>query len=1067
MLVGQLNMRRSPLVGELTLQFLRSSSMDVLLVQDPPQPWIHAEFLDRYRVFVPRGADSLTAILVDSKLQASLSPLGASRVCVVRVGTGQDSIYFFSGYLQPGTGVGCAEIGHALRALGGAPLRCLGIDGNGHSPVWGPASVESNQQGILVENLLASEDLLSLNSPDSPPTYIGDNNTRSWIDVTAVSMELLERVVHWRVVADAGLGSDHALLEWEFLIRPSFQAPVRRPNWNKVDWTQFRHCLTAQMTHLTTLPMDTPSQLDAAVERFTRMLQQLVQDQVPWKRVCQFSREWWTPQIQMLRMEMKRAARRWQKRRSFYCRTEYHRLRRLLREEIRRGKRASWRAWCASFTRDNPWKLLRTLKPREKNSVDDLRVDDCWIRDDKSKALKLAEVFFPQLPAADLPIHNIIDHTWDTARPPGLLPSPTVSSKEIRTQCYKMRTKAATGVDDLSILIMKRCFRELISFLRRVFNASLSLGFFPSRWREARVLALRKQGKSSYEQVRSYRPISLLNHFGKLLEAIVNSRLKNWLESKHLLSPDQAGFRPGRHAQGACWRLVEAITSAFRARDQVQAVALDIQAAYDSVWRNGLLHKLRRKKIPSYLIHWIHSFISQRKCSVQVGDAEVPCSPECGLPQGSPLSPTLFLIYIDDLLEELKKAGVNVQAYADDIITWLRGNFRQGIAAPELRSALKIVDDWSRSWRLTFNPQKCSAICFSGPRVKIQRCFQVGLLSGPIPTVGVIRYLGLWLDAHLLWHKHIRESVAGAKRLLWSMRRIVGKRWGAAPGVLLRLIHQVVLARLFYGAECWGTVIRSEQVLRMLDRVLGTSARLAMGLNRFTPTDTALVVADIMPARLQLLRRICRFMVRNHRYDFVSYGQDQPSDTFLLPREVATSWFRRAVLHRGLLRDPPPVRAHLLLSAIDRGLRQEWQSQWISTPGVEDARAVFPVVGSRWMSESVRDRGAFTLLMRFLVSDVYLGSLHLPQDDLYDSYCPICGEDLSRRHILEECRGLTLERALLSCDFPEAKLSDLGWLARFRERPLSRFLMAVQARFAAAGEMDIRSEQVQLLSDIE
>ena len=128
---------------------------------------------------------------------------------------------------------------------------------------------------------------------------------------------------------------------------------------------------------------------------------------------------------------------------------------------------------------------------------------------------------------------------------------------------------------------------------------------------------------------------------------------------------------------------------------------------------------------------------------------------------------------------------------------------------------------------------------------------------------------------------------------------------------------------------------------------------------------------------------------------------------------------------------------------------------------------VFPVVGPPWMSESIRDRGAFTLLMRFLVSDVYLGSLHLPQDDLYDVCCPICGEDLSRRHILEECRGLTLERTFLSRDLPEAKLSDLGWLARFCERPLGRLLMAVQARFAAAGGMNIRSEQIQLLSNIE
>ena len=97
MLVGQLNMRRSPLVGELTLQFLRSSRMDILLIQDPPLTWVNEEFLDRFRVFTPCGTDSLTAILVDRKLKASLSPVGAPRVCVVRVGTGSDSIYFFLG----------------------------------------------------------------------------------------------------------------------------------------------------------------------------------------------------------------------------------------------------------------------------------------------------------------------------------------------------------------------------------------------------------------------------------------------------------------------------------------------------------------------------------------------------------------------------------------------------------------------------------------------------------------------------------------------------------------------------------------------------------------------------------------------------------------------------------------------------------------------------------------------------------------------------------------------------------------------------------------------------------
>ena len=171
-----------------------------------------------------------------------------------------------------------------------------------------------------------------------------------------------------------------------------------------------------------------------------------------------------------------------------------------------------------------------------------------------------------------------------------------------------MRNTAATGPDDLSILIVKRCFREPKTFFQLVFNACLKLGFFPSQWKHAKVLALRKPGKDRYDTARAYRPISLLNHFGKLFESVMNTKLKNLLECHEALSPFQAGFRPGKHAQGACWRVVEEVISVFRDRAQVQAVSLDIQAAYDSVWRNGLLAKMKQKNLPQYLIYWSRSF---------------------------------------------------------------------------------------------------------------------------------------------------------------------------------------------------------------------------------------------------------------------------------------------------------------------------------------------------------------------------------------------------------------------------------------------------------------------------
>ena len=153
---------------------------------------------------------------------------------------------------------------------------------------------------------------------------------------------------------------------------------------------------------------------------------------------------------------------------------------------------------------------------------------------------------------SSLRFHSEVDTTWNTARPPGESVESWVSIKELRRACFRMRSQAATGVDRLSILIVQRCFRELMIFRRRLFTASLRLGVFPTPWKIASVIALRKPGKSSYAEARAYRPISLLNHLSKLLEVIVNSRLKNWMETHQVLSPFQWGFCLGRHVHGIC-----------------------------------------------------------------------------------------------------------------------------------------------------------------------------------------------------------------------------------------------------------------------------------------------------------------------------------------------------------------------------------------------------------------------------------------------------------------------------------------------------------------------------------
>ena len=801
-------------------------------------------------------------------------------------------------------------------------------------------------------------------------------------------------------------------------------------------------------------------EIEAILDQFLQVIHQLIDSHVPIQKITTGSRNWWNPEIRNIRQRMRTAERRWKRWRTLYDRTLFVNLRRHLRAKINHSKRIQWRLWCASFHQANPWQLLRYVKPRQAQAVETLEVDGEVITDSYAKASLLISTFFPSLPLASISHHYNVDSTWAKARPPGRRVVAPVSAKELKWACFRMRSSAAPGPDMLPIVILQRCFREICQLFQKLFTACLEIGFFPHRWKEAKVIALRKPGKSSYSIPRSYRPISLLNHMGKLLETIVNNRLKYWLESNLKLSPFQWGFRKGKHVRGACWRVVEAITSAIRTRDQIQAVALDIQAAYDSVWQNGLLAKMQRIGVPQYLVHWTRAFLSQRRSWIHVGHAAVECIPECGLPQGSPLSPTLFLIYINDLLQALTNTGVSYQAFADDIMIWHRGNFRNGDTAPEISLALKTVDQWAEKWRMTFNPHKCEAICFAGPRIQLEKQFQVGLRAGPIPTVGTLKYLGVWFDQGLLWHKQIRETTAGAKRLLWEMKKIVGERWGASPAVLLKLINQVVLPKLFFGAECWATVVRSERFLRSLDMVLGMGARMAFGLDRFCPTETALVIANLQPARYQILFRLCKFLIKQDCHTLTDKRTAAPPGTFLHPTKIANAWFQRTVIKRGRIPSPPPSRRQVLLPALKKGLLLEWMSRWDASPEIAAAKAAFPRVGQTYFVDRPRDRDQFSLLVRFLASDVYIGTLHLPRDDWYDRDCPICGDELSRRHVALECKGLATERRLLCRIIPQDRLDDWAWIVQFGEQAFGKFLLRVKARLVAAGHVGVCASDI-------
>ena len=172
----------------------------------------------------------------------------------------------------------------------------------------------------------------------------------------------------------------------------------------------------------------------------------------------------------------------------------------------------------------------------------------------------------------------------------------------------------------------------------------------PKEWLTAKIVPILKQGKTAGKP-KSYRPISLTSCVGKLAERMVNNRLYWWLEKNKILNDSQAGFRKGCRTEDQLFRLVQNTIDGFQKKRHTSAVFIDLQQAYDRVWRKGLILKMTKMGITGNMLKWIQAFLKERTITTEIDViSSSKRTLEEGLPQGSALSCTLFLIFINKLM---------------------------------------------------------------------------------------------------------------------------------------------------------------------------------------------------------------------------------------------------------------------------------------------------------------------------------------------------------------------------------------------------------------------------------
>ena len=267
----------------------------------------------------------------------------------------------------------------------------------------------------------------------------------------------------------------------------------------------------------------------------------------------------------------------------------------------------------------------------------------------------------------------------------------------------------ACGYDNISNRVLKLCADGIYKPLtRRLINLSFSTGQYPTGWKLANVIPLYK--KDDRLSKSNYRPISLLPSISKICEKVAFMDLYKFLDNTGFFYRFQSGFRPGDSTVMQLIYITDKIfTKALEMGHEVRAVFLDISKAFDKVWHQGLIAKLESLGVRGNLLDWFISYLSGRTQQVTIdGVSSSWRRITAGVPQGSVLGPLLFLVYINDIVDQISS---DCFLFTDDSLL-LDEVTSPTQSAVKLNSDLASISIWAQNWLVTMNVQKTKSMFF-------------------------------------------------------------------------------------------------------------------------------------------------------------------------------------------------------------------------------------------------------------------------------------------------------------------------------------------------------------------
>jgi hypothetical protein len=830
----------------------RLTNFGVLAISEP-----YARMIDGTIVTVPMGHSNWTKMMptvrheerwavrsmlwIRKDIEAEQMPVQSADLTAAVLRLPDRSILVVSVYVEGNDTGALLDATHKLHQLIQETRNRIGTrvdvilagDFNRHDQLWGGDDVSRERQGEAdpIIELMSEHALHSLLSRGTKTWQSGNRETT--IDLMLASEEIASTMVKCTTHTTEH-GSDHRAIETTFDIADPKRVAEQRLLFKNAPWTAIRARLT---TDLRFVPVG--GRVQQQIDRLMAAVLEAVHTLTPKARPSPYAKRWWTTDLTQLRRIYTHWRNRARTQRRAGCivpelerqardaAKEYH-------DAIRKQKKAHWNDFLADDA--NIWQAARYLAPDGSSAFDKIppltRPDGSSTRDRTEQTTELLSTFFPPLPTL------IEDEGLRPQRP--AVPMPRLTIEEVERRIFAAKPWKAPGDDGLPAMVWKQIWPAVKDRVLLLFQTSLDDGELPAQWRNAKIIPLKKPNKGDYTAAKAWRPISLLSTLGKALESVVAERISHAVETFGLLPTNHFGARKKRSTEQALLLLQEHIYKAWRSRKVLSLASFDVKGAYNGVYKERLLQRLTARGIPPALVRWIDAFCSKRTATILVNGhtSEQQQLPQAGLPQGSPLSPILFLFFNADLVQHKINTKGGSMAFVDDYSAWVTGPSadanQEGIQA--------IIDraiDWERRSGATFEGEKTILIHFTrrADRANTTPFIIKGKAVTPSNTAKI---LGVVMDAELRYKQHVANAATKGLVAAMALRRLRM----LSPSAARQLFGTTVAPVVDYASNVWMHACGCE-AKSSINRVQRIGAQAIIGTFRTVATAIAEAEASI------------------------------------------------------------------------------------------------------------------------------------------------------------------------------------------------------------------------------